>query len=415
MSISRCGATLALLAVCLCAAPRAHAQTLTLDAALARAAERNPLVAAAGRAITAAERHAESLALPTAYSIGAEFENFAGTGALSGASALESTVRLGRVIELGGKRDARAAFGGRAVEIERAASDRQRLDLAAEVRRRFIATLERQSRLEVLQQNVAAAEQVQATVAQWVAAGRNSDADRLQAEVTVLRTRLAAEDAEHEFESARVALASLWGALQPDFERVQGALQSLPPVDTFEALAARLPQTHDQRAFALEAEALDAQRRVAQAGRVPDVSVSMGVRRLQTVGDQAVVLGVSVPLGTARRAALELDRLSAQRAAIDDRREAARLDAYQRLFALYQELQHSRHVAELHRDQMIPKAESALALTRRAYDAGRSNFLLLAQAQQQLADLRAAEIDAAARYHRLLADIERLAATGAAP
>lgn len=414
MFIALCRAARALLVLfAVGVAIDAHAQSLRLDDALARAAERNPTLSAADRAVIASERSAESLALPAPFTIGAEVENFAGAGALAGTSALETTLRLGRVIELGRKREARAAYGRHEVAVHRGAADRQRLDVASEVRRRFVTALEWQERLEIRRRNVAAAEQVRATVARWVAAGRSPDSDRLQSEVALLRAELAADAAAHELESARVALATLWGATRPDFERVQGALLDLPPREPFETLASRLSDTVDQRAFAREADLLDAQRRVARAGRVPDLSVSMGVRRLESVGDQALVLGVSVPLGTSRRAALDLDRVAAQRSAIDDRREAARLDAHQRLFALWQELGHARHVIEVHRDRIVPKAESALELTRRAYDAGRSSFLLLSQAQQQLTDLCTAQVEAAARYHRLLVDIDRLAATGA--
>lgn len=413
MSIAPRRAARALLALLACIAPAAHAQVLTLDDALARAAEHHPEISAAGRAIVAAERHAELAALPPGFTVAADFENFGGTGSLSGTAGLESTLRLGRLVEFGGKRAARAAAGSAEVEVQRAALDRRRLDLAGEVRRRFVAVLEHQSRLEIAQRQAVLAERVRATVAGWVTAGRSPDSDRLQAEIAVLRANVALDGAQSALDAARVALASLWGEATPDFERAAGALLALPAVPPLEALAARLPDSVDQQAFGVEAEALDAQRRAAATARVPDLSVSMGVRRLEAAGDQALVVGVSVPLGTARRAALELDRLGAQRAALDDRREAARLEAYARLFALHRELQQAARALELHRTQMLPKAERALAITRTAYEAGRSSFLLLAQAQQLLADVSAAEIDAAVRCHRLLIDIERLAATGA--
>ena len=65
---------------------------------------------------------------------------------------------------------------------------------------------------------------------------------------------------------------------------------------------------------------------------------------------------------------------------------------------------------------MIPKAESALTLTRKGFAAGRFSFVSLAQAQRTVLDLRTAQIDAALRYHTLLVDIERMTATtGVAP
>jgi cobalt-zinc-cadmium efflux system outer membrane protein len=59
---------------------------------------------------------------------------------------------------------------------------------------------------------------------------------------------------------------------------------------------------------------------------------------------------------------------------------------------------------------MLPKAEQALAFTRRGFDAGRFSFVSVAQAQKTLFDLRTRSVDAAARYHTLLIEVQRLAA-----
>lgn len=397
-----------------CVASSAFAHTLTLDEAVARAWARNPVLQAEGYAVTAVEREAELRGLAPPFTVGSEVENFAGTGAVSGASGAELSLRLSRVIELGGKRQARKALGSAEIAWQRDVAERRRIEIASEVTRRFVEVLACQERLAIARQGGELTEQVRGAVARWVNAGRNPESDLLQSDIAVRRARLAVDDAEHELASARLALSSLWGELTPGFTAAQGELVVLPPVMDFAALAAQLPQSVDQRAFALEADALQAQRRLAAAGARPDVALSLGVRRLETFDDQALIFGVSLPMGTAHRAALGVGRIGAELAAVDARREAARLDAHQRLYALHQELQHARHVFETHRDEMIPKAESALALSRRGYELGRFSFLAMTQAQQLLVELRETQVDAAARFHRLLVDIERLTATSGA-
>ncbi len=397
-----------------CVASSAFAQELNLDEAVSRAWARNPALQAEGHTLIAAERQAQLSGLPPAFAIGGEVENFAGTGALSGMSAAETTLRLSRVIELGGKRNARIALGGAEIARQRDVVERRRIEIASEVTRRFVEVLARQERVAIAEQDRELTEEIRSVVARWVNAGRNPESDLLQSDIAVLRAGLAVENAERELASAKLALSSLWGELDPKFTAVQGELAVLPPVADFATLAARLPQSADQRAFAFETDALEAQRRVAAAGASPDVALSLGVRRLETLDDDALIFGVSVPLGTARRAALGVERVGAELAAVDARREAARLDVHQRLFALYQELQHARHVFDTHRNDMIPKAESALTLNRRGYELGRLNLLIMTQAQQVLVELREAQVDAAARFHRLLVDIERLTATSGA-
>ena len=71
---------------------------------------------------------------------------------------------------------------------------------------------------------------------------------------------------------------------------------------------------------------------------------------------------------------------------------------------------YARTEYEALRTRMLPKAEQALAVTRRGFEAGRFSFVSLAQAQRTLFDLRARSVEAAARYHTRLVEVERLTA-----
>lgn len=405
---------LARLSVLGCVASSAFAQELTLDDAVSRAWARNPALQAEGHTLTATERQAQLSGLPPSFTLGSEVENVAGSGALSGTSGAETTLRLSRVIELGGKRDARLALGSSEIARQRNVIERSRIEIASEVTRRFVEVLARQEQLVIARRDRELTGETRSTVARWVSAGRNPEPDLLQSDIAVYRADLAVEGAERELGSAKLALSSLWGELDPRFTTAQGNLATLPAVEDFSVLATRLPQSADQHAFEFDAETLEAQRRVAAAAARPDLAVSLGARRLESFDDQALVFGISMPLGMPRRAALGVERVGAELDAVRARREAARLDAYQRLSALYQELQQARRVFETHRDAMIPKAEAALTLNLQGYERGRFGFLVLTQAQQALVDLRRAQVDATARYHRLLIDIERLTATSGA-
>ena len=160
----------------------------------------------------------------------------------------------------------------------------------------------------------------------------------------------------------------------------------------------------------LEAETIAARHRVAQAASKPDLNVSLGVRRLEALDDQGLVLSVSMPLGSRKRAAFSVAEADAQLAALDARKEAQRFERHQELFERYQELNHARVEAETLRKTMIPKAEQAVAFNRRGFEAGNFSYLALAQAQRTLFDLRERSIEALARYHTLLVEVERLTA-----
>jgi len=388
--------------------------TLTLEAAVSRSLASHPALRAEGAEVTAAERHAELMALAPARIVGSEVENIAGSGSLSGIDGAETTLRLSQVLELGGKRDARAALGRADVARRRHAAEIMRIEVAAETTRRFVEVLAAQARLAVAREAAARAEQTLADVTGWIETGRSPESDKDNAEIALGRSRLEQEDAEHELLTARQSLAALWGQREPDFSEAHGALDDLPALEPLDVLASRLPESVDQQNWSRDIASLQASRQAAAAAARPDVALSVGVRRLESVDDEALVFGMSMPLGSASRSALAGARVDAELQAAAARREAAGQDAYQRLFALYQELQHARHVFETHRDELIPKAERVLAASRRGYDIGRFGFIVMTQSQLQLAELQAARIEAAARYHVLLVDIERLTATSGA-
>ena len=78
------------------------------------------------------------------------------------------------------------------------------------------------------------------------------------------------------------------------------------------------------------------------------------------------------------------------------------------LFSLYSEMSAARLLADTLRNDAVPQAQTALTQVQDGYNVGRFSFLELATAQQELLGLQAAAIDAAADYHSLKADLERL-------
>lgn len=393
------------------AVPWGHAaEPLRLEEAVSRSLAANPSLAAAAAELRAVEARAEREGLSTPFFVGADFDHVGGTGELAGVRSAEATLRLGKVVELGGKREARQALGAAEVARQQNRSEAARLELASRAATRFIEVVAGQQRLAYALERIRLAERTRREVAGWVAAARNPESDLRAAEIAVAEAELEREQAEHELASAKVSLAASWGAFAPDFEAVEGDLDTLPAIEPFDALAARLPRTPSQRDALLEAQTIAARRRLAQAGAKPDITASLGVRRLEALGDQGLVMSVLVPLGSRPRAALAMAEADAQLAALEARRDAQYAENHQALFEKYQELRHARTEYEALRTSMVPKAEQALAFARRGFEAGRFSFVSLAQAQRTLFELRARSVEAAARYHARLVEIDRLTA-----
>ena len=393
------------------AAPLASAaEPLRLDVAVGRALASNPVLSAEDAQLRAVEARAEREALAPPYVVAADLENVGGSGMVSGVRSAEATLRIGRVIELGGKRDARRALGVAEIAQQRATSETQRIDIASRAAVRFIEVVADQERLAFARERVEHAEATRRTVEGWVKAARNPESDLHAAEIALVEAELELEHAEHELTSAKTTLAASWGATEPDFGDVVGDFDTLPPVQDLDALLAKLPGTALYRTAQAEEGTLEARRRVAESGRKPDVSVSLGVRRLEAIDDQALMMSFSMPLGSRSRAGLAVAEVYFQRDAATARFEAARVETHQVVFEKYQELNHARIEIEALRGRLTPKAEQALVFVRRGFDTGRYSFLLLAQAQKTVFDLRERRVEATARFHSLLVEMERLTA-----
>lgn len=393
-------------------APWAHAaEPLRLEQAVARALGANPSLAAEQSQLQAIQARASREGLSPQFVVSGELENFAGTGSLSGLDSAETTLRIGRLIELGGKRAARQALGEAELDQQRNTAELARVDITSRTALRFIEVAVDQQRLEFATQRTQQAERTRREVANWVKAARNPESDLAAAEIAVANAELDMEHAEHELSSARIALAAMWGGGEPDFATVAADLATLPAVAPLEQLSARLPDTIEQNALRKEAGTAEAKRRVAEASRRPDLDFNVGIRRLEAVGDQGLVMAIAMPLGGGKRADYSVSEANARMAAIEARRRADQFERQQLLFEKYQELMHARTEIESLRDRVLPKAEQAMAFTRRGFEAGRFAFLSLSQAQQTLFELRRRLVEAYARYHSLLVEVDRLTAT----
>src|SRR5687767_12823243 len=100
-----------------CVASSCGAQALHLEQAVARSLASAPVLQARSAELQASTDRAQRESLPAPYYLAADLENVAGSGALSGTDAAETTLRVGRLVELGGKRAARAALGSAEVSL----------------------------------------------------------------------------------------------------------------------------------------------------------------------------------------------------------------------------------------------------------------------------------------------------------
>jgi cobalt-zinc-cadmium efflux system outer membrane protein len=242
---------------------------------------RNPELAAFSFEMRAAEARAlQAGVLPNpAFSV--ELENVAGTGSTTkGVRAIETTLQLSQLIELGGKRAKRIRLAGFERELTGWDYEVKRLEILTEAKKSFVDVLATGERLAFTTDLLRLAEQVQRTVAARVQAGKVSPIEETRTRVAVSTARLQVQQARNIHAAAKKRLAASWGSTTPVFEGVSGSLDTAAPLPSLEALTARVQMNPDIARWASEMEARRAQVEVARSKAMPDLTVSGGVRYL---------------------------------------------------------------------------------------------------------------------------------------
>lgn len=381
---------------------------LTLAQAIDATLRGNPDLAASGYELTAAQARIVQAGVRANPEFSLEFENFAGGGGHDAADALETTLSLSQVVELGSKRALRRSVAEADLDTATIEQRTRELDVLAEVTRRFIDVSVAQERVRFETEAAVLAAQTLDAIGIRVAAGRSPEAERSRARIGLTRAQIERQQAQSDLRSARYALSALWGSPEPAFTGSRAELFNLRPAGSLETLLRRLEHSPDLLRLAFASRLRDAELRLARAQARPNLNFSLGVRHFKETGDAALVAGFSMPLPVADRNQGAISEAQARLMQTEALKKAAQLRARASLVSIYQEMQAARVRVETLRGEALPQAQQALDQTRSGYERGRFSFLELVTAQEEFLALRAAAIDAAADYHRMLAEIERL-------
>ncbi len=392
----------------------APAPPLSLTDALARVEAGHPFLRTRdAESRLAAARTAQATARPPA-EVSLQFENALGTGELSAARSLETTLQLSRALEQADRRAARATAAAARNDAEHLAWAERRRELHAEAACRFIRVVAAQAELAAARDATDLARRSADAVAAHVSAHVALPAEIARSRLALAEAALESEHAEHLLLSARHSLASLWGATTPDFALALADLTTLPAPAAYDTLVARLTATPAQARFTALARWREAQERLARRESTRgDVRWSAGLRRVEATDNFGFVvgLGYALPHRAAGDASAAEARAERDRTVADG--EAALHAVRATLFSLYQELGHARLAHDTARDELIPAATAWLAAIDAGLAAGRYHVRDQLEARTALLSARRRQITAAADYHATLVELEHLLAAPA--
>lgn len=386
---------------------------ITLNDAIKATLQHNPQLMGYEFRAKALAGEQKTASLKPQLRLASQFENIAGSGDFKGVDAGELTLSLSSVIELGGQRDARI---GLVTARQQQLESTQRLltlDLLTQVTQQFIALVAAQEQLKFLQQTQQLAQENINSLNRQVQAGRTPEAELLRAKAALARATIDVQKTRQQLSSERIKLSAYWAGSpsslgQQTFSQVDADLFSLPPLVPLTTLVNQLDMNPDLAVLGDEVHLRAAELRQAQAERKANVEWSAGVRRLQVSDDSALVVGMSMPLGTSGRASGAITTASANQAGAEQERSTTRIKLHAQLISLHGAYAQSLAEVNSLRSDVLPFLAQAMRATAEGFQQGRYSYLELNLAQRELLDAQLALIDSAARAHELSTDIERL-------
>lgn len=390
------------------ATPREPQGTLTLSAAAALALLHNPDLKVFPYAMRAAEAQVLQVRLLPNPELEIEIEEVGGGGDRSGFDAAETTIQLGQLIELGGKRTKRAAVASLQRELVQWEYESARLDTMRAVAGAFVELLAAQDRLALAEDQLKLSRQACTAVVQRIEAGKDSPVDELRAGVVVSESRMERRRAEAALATARQQLAATWGGRTATFEKVVGDLYQVSRPPPVERAAETLAENPDVARWATEERARRAALRLEKARARPDVTISGGMQRFEETDDSAVVFGLAVPLPLFDRNQGGIERATANLGRTRQEAEAARIKARAALSRAVHALAAAYDQVNILQDEVLPKAQQAFEAAQRGYREGKFDYLYVLDAQRTLFETRARLVDTAETYQQARADVGRL-------
>ena len=183
------------------------------------------------------------------------------------------------------------------------------------------------------------------------------------------------------------------------FDRVDSYGPARVPSNGLAVAAARADQ-----------KAAEAQVRLARSQRIPDVTLSAGLRRLPINNDVAAVFSVSVPLPLFNNGSAAIAQAGAERDRAEALRRAAEFDNEQAVGQAEVDLANAADAARTATGPSLAAAQEAARIARIGYREGKFGQLDLLEAERTLGDTRSAAIDALAAFHIAQAQLDRLTA-----
>ena len=321
----------------------------------------------------------------------------------------ETIYRLEQEIVLGGKLGRARDVADADRMVARAEFVAEEFAVASRVTRSYFAAVAARERLANRQDLIALADRLLEAATAQVDAGAATEPDRLRAEVVKEQAEIELEAARLEEDASMRRLASAMGLDHVADLPLTTVADDLPEFPNQEDIATRVIESNTRMEVArIGIERARRAHKLAKAEAIPNLVASLGPRYSDIDNETTVDLGIGIEIPLFDRNQGGIQSALAERLSAAADLRAVQLELLAEVSEAWSSYEAARIAATRYREQLLPKAERTLDLTRQAYERGKADYLRLLDAQQVVVESRIAYVDALQRLQEAAALLREL-------
>lgn len=387
-----------------------HAQgpsTISLGEAIQLAMDMHPELAAARRAVEAAEgSRLQALARPNP-TLDAQMEDPL-------RQSRTTTFTWTQPIELGGKRAARTAVADRSIQLAQSQLQSAQILVQSRVVSVYFSALMAQERVALAQTSLDVARKGSDAASKRVAAGKVSPVEETRALAAQAAVQLELLQAQGELRGALLQLAGAIGRTAP-LAAVDGNATLVPELPSEPDVDMRVDDAPAMREARAEAQRLQAIAELERTRRTPDLSLTLGAKRPSEPARMQPVIGVSVTLPLFDNNSGNIQEAIKRQLQAEEVARTTRLRLTTEAATARQRVATAIAESTTLRDELIPRAQSAFEAASKGFELGKFSYLEALDAQRTLLQARMQYLRALADAQQASAELRRLLGLSAGP
>lgn len=335
-------------------------------------------------------------------------ENVLGNKEWEGFKSAESRYEFNQPLLIGGQREYRANAALLRYYASISSYEADKIRLLNQLQKGFIEAAKQQELFEIAKRQYDLAKGVLSSVLEKVEAGKVSKVEQNKAEISLAEVEIFCERAKIRHQIAMERLALLWGSCCQEYDGVEFDFYNITEPPQYDVCLDELSEHPLLITSQFEAEAERQETYLASRERIPDVTVTVGVKTVRNTHEKGMILGASLPLPLYDRNQGKIRSRTSTYYLAEERYLKLKAQLIHRLKVQHKELMQAYLEVDRFKNTVLLTASKSFDFAKEGYDEGKFEYLDVLDSQKTLFAVQERYIEALSNYHERLAEIEYL-------